>query len=51
MGPTLAFFGVAVILLALFLVLQARTTHPMMPLRLLRDRNGARAYVSVAISL
>ncbi|MHB9849021.1 MFS transporter [Streptomyces krungchingensis] len=44
---TLVFFGAAVVLLALFLVLQLRTTHPMMPLRLFRDRNRAGSYATM----
>ncbi|MFF3663831.1 MFS transporter [Streptomyces olivochromogenes] len=43
----LAFFGVAVVLLVLFLVLQMRTTHPMLPLRLFRDRNRAGSYATM----
>lgn len=41
---TLASFAVAVVLLAAFAVLQTRTTHPMLPLRLLRNRNRSGAY-------
>jgi EmrB/QacA subfamily drug resistance transporter len=44
---TLAFFGAAAVLLILFLAFQARTTHPMMPLRLFRDRNRASAYATM----
>ncbi|MGW6401312.1 MFS transporter [Streptomyces sp. NPDC055134] len=44
---TLVFFGVAVVLLALFLVLQMRTTHPMLPLRLFKDRNRAGSYATM----
>ncbi|MGW1786911.1 MFS transporter [Streptomyces sp. NPDC002143] len=44
---TLTFFGVAVVLLALFLVLQMRTTHPMLPLRLFKDRNRAGSYATM----
>ncbi|MDH6590033.1 EmrB/QacA subfamily drug resistance transporter [Streptomyces sp. SAI-133] len=44
---TLTFFGAAAVLLLLFVALQARTTHPMMPLRLFRDRNRAAAYATM----
>ncbi|WP_435283507.1 MFS transporter [Streptomyces koelreuteriae] len=44
---TLGLFGAAAVLLVLFLILQARTTHPMMPLRLFRDRNRAVAYATM----
>ncbi|MEW1722884.1 MFS transporter [Streptomyces sp. NPDC093109] len=44
---TLVFFGLAVVLLALFLVLQARSSHPMMPPRLFKDRNRAGSYATM----
>ncbi|MEW1719103.1 MFS transporter [Streptomyces sp. NPDC093109] len=43
-GLTLASFAAAVVLLAVFLFLQARTAHPMMPLRLFKDRNRWGSY-------
>ncbi|WP_221348547.1 MFS transporter [Streptomyces beigongshangae] len=46
-GLTLASFAAAVVLLAVFLVLQARSTHPMMPLRLFRDRNRTGSYATM----
>ncbi|MEO3781956.1 MFS transporter [Actinocorallia sp. B10E7] len=44
---TLASFGVAFVLLAVFLLVQSRTTHPMMPLRLFADRNRAGSYATM----
>ena len=44
---TLGCFAAAAVLLALFLVIQARSTHPMLPLKLLRDRNRAATYTTI----
>ena len=44
---TLGAFLVAVALLAVFLTLQARREHPMLPLGLLRDRNRSGSYATV----
>ncbi|GAA2789610.1 MFS transporter [Saccharopolyspora taberi] len=44
---TLGLLAAAVVLLALFLVVQARSAHPMMPLYLLRDRNRAGSFVTM----
>ncbi|MEO3781954.1 MFS transporter [Actinocorallia sp. B10E7] len=44
---TLASFGAAFVLLAVFLLVQSRTTHPMMPLRLFADRGRAGSYATV----
>ncbi|WP_217575677.1 MFS transporter [Streptomyces sp. GbtcB7] len=46
-GLTLGFLAAALVLLVLFVALQVRTTHPMMPLRLFKDRNRAGAYASM----
>ncbi|GAA2738430.1 MFS transporter [Actinocorallia aurantiaca] len=46
---TLASFAAALVLLAVFLAVQSRTTHPMMPLRLFADRNRAGAYVTMML--
>lgn len=46
-GSTLALFGTATVLLAAFVFLQARVAAPMMPLRLLADRNRAGSYVTM----
>ncbi len=44
---TLASGAAALVLLAVFLVIQTRSAHPMMPLRLFADRNRAGAYATV----
>ncbi|GAA0970467.1 MFS transporter [Actinocorallia libanotica] len=44
---TLASLAGALVLLAVFLVIQRRSTHPMMPLRLFADRNRAGANTTV----
>ncbi|GAA2091212.1 MFS transporter [Streptomyces albiaxialis] len=46
-GPTLLSFGGAAVLLAVFLRVQGRSAHPMMPLRLLGDRNRAGSYATM----
>ena len=42
-------FAVATVLLPVFLVVQARTANPMMPLSLLRDRNRAASYSTMLL--
>jgi EmrB/QacA subfamily drug resistance transporter len=44
---TLTAWAVALVALVIFVVLQARRRHPLLPLRLLRDRNRSGAYVTV----
>ncbi|GAB2593996.1 MFS transporter [Streptomyces capparidis] len=46
-GLTLASFAAAAVLLPAFLVIQARTGHPMMPLRLFRDRTRSGSYATM----
>ncbi|MFD9329666.1 MFS transporter [Streptomyces sp. NPDC060065] len=46
-GLTLVSFGAAAVLLAVFLVVQARTAHPMMPLRLFKDRSRWGSYATM----
>jgi EmrB/QacA subfamily drug resistance transporter len=46
-GLTLTAFAAAVVLLGLFVLVQARSAHPLLPLRLLADRNRSGAYVTV----
>ncbi|MFF2377663.1 MFS transporter [Streptomyces xiamenensis] len=43
-GLTLVSFGVAVVLLAVFLAVQTRTAHPTLPLRLFADRSRWGSY-------
>src|ERR1700754_3338564 len=38
-APTLGLIGIAIVLLALFLAIEARVVHPLMPLKLFRLRN------------
>jgi EmrB/QacA subfamily drug resistance transporter len=44
--PTAALLGAGVVVLAAFVVLEGRTTEPLLPLRLFADRNRAAGYVS-----
>ncbi|WP_425825528.1 MFS transporter [Streptomyces fractus] len=44
------FLAAGVVLLALFIVWQTRAKHPLLPLRVLADRNRAASYVSVFIT-
>jgi len=46
-GVTLGAFIIATVLLVVFLSLQARGEHPMLPLGLLRDRNRSGSYATV----
>ncbi|WP_431836034.1 MFS transporter [Cellulomonas sp. Y8] len=46
---TLASFAAAVLLLALFALRQARAAHPLLPLRILADRNRSGAYLAVLV--
>lgn len=46
-GVTLVSFAAAAVLLAVFLYLQARTTDPMMPLRLFKDRTRSGSYATM----
>ncbi|MER8044167.1 MFS transporter [Streptomyces sp. NPDC094032] len=46
-GGTLAFFGTAAVLLVVFVVLQTKVSAPMLPLRLLADRNRAGSYATM----
>ncbi len=45
-ASTLGALGLGVVLLVAFLVIQARTTHPLLPLRVLTNRNRAGAYLA-----
>ncbi|MBM1173867.1 DHA2 family efflux MFS transporter permease subunit [Microvirga arabica] len=46
---TLASFAASAILLPVFLVLQARSKDPLLPLRLFRDRNRAGSYLAMLL--
>jgi EmrB/QacA subfamily drug resistance transporter len=45
-ASTLGALGLGVVLLVAFLVIQAHTTHPLLPLRVLTNRNRAGAYLA-----
>ena len=45
---TLAFLGASVVLLVGFVLLQRRATHPLLPLRIVTDRNRGGAYLAIA---
>ncbi|HEX5503867.1 MAG TPA: MFS transporter, partial [Thermomicrobiales bacterium] len=47
--PTLGAFAVAVVLLALFLAVEARVGQPLLPLRLFADRTRAGAYLNMLL--
>jgi EmrB/QacA subfamily drug resistance transporter len=49
--PVVALLAAAVVLLALFLLRQATAAAPLLPLRILRDRNRAGAYIAVAAAV
>lgn len=44
-GVTIAFLAAAVVLLAAFVAIEARIKHPLLPLRILADRNRGGAYL------
>ncbi|MHA7285721.1 MFS transporter [Arthrobacter sp. MDT3-44] len=49
-ADTLGFLAVGVVLLALFLLVEARSAHPLLPLRIITDRVRAGAYLtSIAV--
>lgn len=43
---TLGFFATALILLSAFFVIERRTSHPLLPVRILTERNRAASYVT-----
>lgn len=45
-GPTLACLAVAVVLLGAFVAIEMRTGHPLLPLRVILDRNRGGSYLS-----
>jgi EmrB/QacA subfamily drug resistance transporter len=48
---TWGFLAAGVVLLAVFVVLQARTANPLLPLRILLDRNRGGAYLAVFLTM
>jgi EmrB/QacA subfamily drug resistance transporter len=45
-AATLGFIGAGVVLLAIFVVIEQRTAHPLLPLRIILDRNRGGAYLT-----
>ncbi len=43
---TLSFIGLGLLLLAIFIIIETRTTHPLLPLRILANRNRGGAYLA-----
>lgn len=43
---TLTFLGVGILLLIVFLIIETRTSHPLLPLRILSNRNRGGAYLA-----
>jgi EmrB/QacA subfamily drug resistance transporter len=46
---TLGFIGAGVVLLLIFVILQARVRNPLLPLRIVADRNRGGAYITSAL--
>ena len=47
---TLAFLGAGVVLLVAFVLIQLRSSHPLLPMRVLTDRNRAGSYLAIGIA-
>jgi EmrB/QacA subfamily drug resistance transporter len=47
---TLVWFGAAAVLLVAFFVIESRTDHPLLPLRIISERNRGGAYLSALIT-
>jgi EmrB/QacA subfamily drug resistance transporter len=45
-GPTLALLSVAVVLLITFVVVEARSSHPLLPLRVITERNRGGSFLA-----
>jgi EmrB/QacA subfamily drug resistance transporter len=43
---TLTFLGIGVVLLVVFIVIESKTSHPLLPLRILTNRNRGGAYLA-----
>ena len=43
---TLAYFGAALVLLSAFFIIESRTSHPLLPVRILTERNRAASYLT-----
>jgi EmrB/QacA subfamily drug resistance transporter len=49
-APTLTLIGIAVVLLAAFVVVEDRSTHPLLPLRVVRERNRGGSYLATLLT-
>jgi EmrB/QacA subfamily drug resistance transporter len=49
-ASTLVWFGAAAVLLVAFFVIESRTDHPLLPLRIIAERNRGGAYLSALIT-
>jgi EmrB/QacA subfamily drug resistance transporter len=45
-GPTIAFIAAGVVLLALFVIIELRSSNPLLPLRIVLDRNRGGAFLA-----
>lgn len=43
---TLSFMGLGILLLIIFIIIEAKSTHPLLPLRILENRNRGGAYLA-----
>jgi predicted MFS family arabinose efflux permease len=50
-SSTLGFLAAGVALLAVFVVIQSRAAHPLLPLRIVLDRNRGGSYLAILISV
>jgi MFS family permease len=50
-SSAIGLLGASLVLLALFLAREARTANPLLPLRILADRNRGATYITVALSI
>ncbi|MFI0981289.1 MFS transporter [Streptomyces sp. NPDC021093] len=50
-GSTLGLFAAAVVLLAAFVAVEARVKHPLLPLRVLLERNRGGVYLSLGLAV
>jgi EmrB/QacA subfamily drug resistance transporter len=48
-SETLTFFGIAIALLVTFFVIESRTSHPLLPMRVLTERNRGASYLTSLI--
>ena len=49
-GPTLAFLSIAVILLAAFVIVESRSKRPLLPLRVVAERNRGGAFLATLLT-